>query len=86
MRGAAVRSLHRACGWRGNAFLHGADFFGGREKNYDGSRDLSADGSHPLQKAWLEEQVAQCGYCQSGMIMTCAALLAENPKPSECGY
>lgn len=44
---------------------------------------LSADGSHPLQKAWLEEQVSQCGYCQAGMIMTCAALLAENPKPTD---
>lgn len=44
---------------------------------------LSADGSHPLQKAWLEEQVPQCGYCQVGMIMTSAALLAKNPHPSD---
>ena len=44
---------------------------------------LSADGSHPLQKAWVEEEVPQCGYCQSGQIMAAAALLAENKKPSD---
>ena len=44
---------------------------------------LSADASHPLQKAWIAEQVPQCGYCQSGMIMAAAALLAEKPKPSD---
>ena len=44
---------------------------------------LSPDGSHPLQKAWLEEHVTQCGYCQPGQIMTAAALLAENPHPSD---
>lgn len=44
---------------------------------------LSADGSHPLQKAWVELAVPQCGFCQSGQIMTAAALLAKRPKPSE---
>jgi isoquinoline 1-oxidoreductase alpha subunit len=44
---------------------------------------LSLDGQHPLQLAWLEEQVAQCGYCQAGMIMTSAALLAKNAAPSD---
>jgi isoquinoline 1-oxidoreductase alpha subunit len=44
---------------------------------------LSADGSHPLQKAWCELDVAQCGYCQAGQIMTAAALLKENPKPTD---
>ncbi len=44
---------------------------------------LSDDGQHPLQKAWIAEQVPQCGYCQSGQIMRAAALLAENPTPSE---
>jgi isoquinoline 1-oxidoreductase alpha subunit len=44
---------------------------------------LSADGSHPLQKAWLEIDVPQCGYCQAGQIMTAAALLASNPKPTD---
>jgi aerobic-type carbon monoxide dehydrogenase small subunit (CoxS/CutS family) len=44
---------------------------------------LSAEGTHPLQRAWIEQDVAQCGYCQSGQIMTAAALLAANPKPSD---
>jgi isoquinoline 1-oxidoreductase alpha subunit len=43
---------------------------------------LSPDNSHPLQKAWIAEQVAQCGYCQTGQIMQAAELLAANPKPS----
>jgi isoquinoline 1-oxidoreductase alpha subunit len=42
---------------------------------------LSPDASHPLQKAWIAEQVPQCGYCQSGQIMQAAALLAHVPKP-----
>ena len=44
---------------------------------------LSDDGEHPLQVAWIEEQVPQCGYCQSGQIMAAAALLADTPKPSD---
>lgn len=43
---------------------------------------LSPDSSHPLQKAWLAEQVPQCGYCQSGQIMKAAELLQGNPKPT----
>jgi isoquinoline 1-oxidoreductase subunit alpha len=43
---------------------------------------LSPDGSHPLQKAWIAEQVPQCGYCQSGQIMQAATLLATNKKPT----
>jgi len=43
---------------------------------------LSEDGSHPLQKAWVAEEVSQCGYCQSGQIMRAADLLANNPDPS----
>jgi isoquinoline 1-oxidoreductase alpha subunit len=43
---------------------------------------LSPDSSHPVQKAWVAEQVAQCGYCQSGQIMKAAELLASNPKPN----
>ncbi len=42
-----------------------------------------ADAPHPVQQAWIAEQVPQCGYCQSGMIMAVAALLAENPRPSD---
>jgi isoquinoline 1-oxidoreductase alpha subunit len=44
---------------------------------------LSTDGSHPLQKAWVAENVSQCGYCQPGQIMRAAALLDENPHPSD---
>jgi aerobic-type carbon monoxide dehydrogenase small subunit (CoxS/CutS family) len=44
---------------------------------------LSADRSHPVQKAWLELDVPQCGYCQSGQIMSAAALLARKPNPSD---
>ncbi len=44
---------------------------------------LSADGSHPVQQAWVAHQVPQCGYCQSGQIMSAAALLASNPKPTD---
>ena len=44
---------------------------------------LSPDSSHPVQKAWLQLEVPQCGYCQSGMIMAAAALLAKTPKPTD---
>src|SRR5882672_2998786 len=44
---------------------------------------LSPDRSHPLQQAWIAEQVPQCGYCQSGMIMAAAALLKERPHPTD---
>ena len=44
---------------------------------------LSRDGSHPLQRAWIEHQVPQCGYCQSGQLMAAAALLARNPDPTD---
>jgi isoquinoline 1-oxidoreductase subunit alpha len=44
---------------------------------------LSSDRSHPVQRAWIELDVPQCGYCQSGQIMSAAALLANNPVPSD---
>jgi isoquinoline 1-oxidoreductase subunit alpha len=44
---------------------------------------LSADGSHPVQQAWVEEDVAQCGYCQAGQIMTATALLRKNSNPND---
>ncbi len=44
---------------------------------------LSADGSHPVQQAWMAESVPQCGYCQSGQIMSAVALLAKTPHPSD---
>jgi isoquinoline 1-oxidoreductase alpha subunit len=44
---------------------------------------LSIDGSHPVQRAWLAHEVAQCGYCQTGMIMAAAILLQQNPNPTD---
>jgi isoquinoline 1-oxidoreductase alpha subunit len=44
---------------------------------------LSQDGSHPLQKAWMEVDVPQCGYCQAGQLMTAAALLRTTPRPTD---
>jgi isoquinoline 1-oxidoreductase subunit alpha len=44
---------------------------------------LSADGTHPVQQAWVEENVAQCGYCQAGQIMQAAALLKQKPHPTD---
>jgi isoquinoline 1-oxidoreductase alpha subunit len=44
---------------------------------------LSPDGSHPVQRAWQEVDVVQCGYCQSGQVLAAAALLASNPRPSD---
>lgn len=44
---------------------------------------LSPEANHPLQKAWIAEEVPQCGYCQPGQIMAAAALLAQNPRPSD---
>jgi len=51
-------------------------------KNVTTIEGLSANGDHPLQKAWIAEQVPQCGYCQSGQLMEAAALLAKNKNPS----
>ena len=44
---------------------------------------LSSDLSHPLQRAWIEQEVPQCGYCQSGQLMAAAVLLRENPRPTD---
>ncbi|MFC4219776.1 (2Fe-2S)-binding protein [Flagellimonas marina] len=44
---------------------------------------LSENGDHPVQKAWIEEDVPQCGYCQAGQIMTASALLKQNPSPTD---
>jgi isoquinoline 1-oxidoreductase alpha subunit len=44
---------------------------------------LSTEGSHPVQQAWIAEQVPQCGYCQSGQIMRAASLLSKSPKPTD---
>ena len=54
-----------------------------QKHRYTTIEGLSADGGHPCQRAWLEEDVAQCGYCQPGMILQAAALLAQKPRPSD---
>jgi len=60
--------------------LHAIRDLGGR--SITTIEGLSSDSSHPLQKAWLAEQVPQCGYCQSGQIMRAAGLLTEHPRPT----
>ena len=52
-------------------------------KNITTIEGLSPDSSHPVQKAWLKENVSQCGYCQAGQIMSAASLLKDNPKPTD---
>ena len=52
-------------------------------KNVTTIEGLGADGQHPLQQAWIAEEVPQCGYCQSGQIMAAAALLKKNPNPTD---
>ena len=53
------------------------------DRNITTIEGLSSSKSHPLQQAWIEEDVPQCGYCQSGQIMTAAALLNQNPDPTD---
>lgn len=68
--GAAVRSCLLSVSAIGNAKITTIE-------------GLSAEGDHPIQKAWLEHDVPQCGYCQSGQIMNAAALLKSKPNPSD---
>ena len=70
VNGTPARSCRRAVGTVANADVTTIE-------------GLSPDGSHPLQKAWQELDVAQCGYCQAGQIMSAAALLRRNPKPTD---
>jgi isoquinoline 1-oxidoreductase subunit alpha len=70
LNGAAIRSCRRAV-----STVAGAEI-----TTVEG---LSTDGSHPVQQAWQTLDVPQCGYCQAGQIMTAAALLKRNPKPTD---
>lgn len=54
-----------------------------KEANITTIEGLSKDGDHPVQQAWMETDVPQCGYCQAGQIMQATALLAKNPKPTD---
>lgn len=58
-------------------------YVGNTEKKITTIEGLSEKGDHPVQLAWLERDVPQCGYCQAGQIMAAAALLRENPNPSD---
>lgn len=53
------------------------------QKSITSIEGLSANGDHPVQKAWIEKDVAQCGYCQTGQIMSAVALLRSNPNPTD---
>src|SRR5262249_44897258 len=81
LRRRTVRRLHDPYRWRRAALLSARPGLGRRQKVVT-IEGLSANSSHPLQKAWIAEEVPQCGYCQSGQIMKAAELLAKNPKPS----
>jgi isoquinoline 1-oxidoreductase alpha subunit len=70
LRGRAVRSCQTPVSMVGDAAVTTIE-------------GLSPDGSHPLQRAWQELDVPQCGYCQAGQLMSASALLATNPKPTD---
>ena len=70
LRGRAVRSCQTPVSMVGDAAVTTIE-------------GLSPDGSHPLQRAWQELDVPQCGYCQAGQLMSASALLASNPKPTD---
>ena len=78
-----LRRLHGACRRPGGALLRHA----GRQRRRQADPDHRGPGHagepHPLQAAWIAEQVPQCGYCQSGMLMAAAALLEQKPKPTD---
>src|SRR5262245_32664681 len=78
-----MRRLHRTHGRRGHALVLGAGERGGRKADHHDRGACPERHADKVQKAWLEHDVPQCGYCQSGMIMAVAALLKEKPKPSD---
>ena len=78
-----MRGVHSDHQWRGDAVVHHADVqpCRGEITTLEG---LAKDGKlHPLQQAWIDEQVPQCGFCQNGQIMTAKALLDKNPNPTD---
>jgi len=78
-----MRSLHSSYRRDGSAILLISGERGARQTDYH-HRGLAENGNlHKVQKAWVEHDVPQCGYCQSGMIMAVAALLKEKPKPTD---
>ena len=78
-----MRRLHGACRRAGGAFLHHAGRGLGNSKITTLAGLGTPEKPHPVQAAWIEEQVNQCGYCINGWIMTAAELLARNPHPTD---
>ena len=77
-----MRCLYGTPRGHGNPFLFAAGISVG-DQEVTTIEGLSENGDHPVQKAWLEVDVPQCGYCQAGQIMSAAALLKGNPNPSD---
>ena len=77
-----MRRLHGSSGRHAGPVLRGCRVSVGNKK-VTTIEGLSAASNHPLQQAWIAEQVPQCGYCQSGQLMSAAALLARKPKPTD---
>ncbi len=67
----------------GRALLHHAGIGGARARSRRSKASRRTAQLHPLQQAWIDEQAAQCGYCQNGQIMTAKALLDRNPNPTD---
>jgi len=82
MRRRIVRRVHCACRWESDPILldSGSQVAGKSVTTIEG---LGANGLHVLQQAWIAEEVPQCGYCQTGQIMSAAALLAKTPNPTD---
>ena len=83
LRHGPVRRVHRPPRRPAGALVRHAGLDGRRAQGHARSKACSADGSHPVQRAWAEADVVQCGYCQSGQIMTAVALLEQKPDPSD---
>ena len=78
-----VRGLHRDHQGRGRALVYPADLHGRRRRDHDARRSGQDGKLHPLQQAWIDEQVPACGYCQNGQIMTAKAMLDKTPSPTD---
>lgn len=82
VRNGLVWGLHRALGRQSRTLMSTAPVKSVGDRKITTIEGLSANGSHKIQRAWIAEQVPQCGYCQSGQIMQAAALLQEHPHPT----
>ena len=78
-----MRRLYRALGWAPDTLLRAAALGRARQVDHDDRGALDGPQPQALQKAWIEIDVPQCGYCQSGQIMSAVALLGSKPDPSD---